>query len=626
VVLALGSLVGCDTEAGSVAAAVDAAVDAAAVEPDAGPVADAGCFPSEEVCNGEDDDCDGLVDGEDDDLQAMLFSDPLNCGGCGVVCAADNAVTACRPPGECYIIACEPGFNDYNTDISDGCESDCFITAGGAEVCDTQDNDCDGLTDEGFDLQTDAEHCGVCGNACGAAANGLAVCEMGDCVLAECDAGWVDLDGDLANGCEFACTIRSTDRVREFCNGLDDDCDGAVDEAADLAPPEDDFCGLNGVCDFQCEADEDCNAADRCNDGGICVPRASDALGTACETDADCQAAHPGLACIGEITLDATGTPTTTRRCVERIHAPTCDGEAGYRCVRPPTYQDGNEIGACDGLDNDCDGEADEEFVADLFVDGAQRTQPRNCAVGEGICRREGPVRCTADGSGTECVVEPGEPASPTDTDCDGVDDNCNGQIDEDFEDEVVEIGGVRIFAYEASRPGATRMVAGLDLDPEDDVVAFIEARACSRAGVLPWANVTYEEAAAACEAAGARLCTGAEWTAVCDGGAGQAYPYGAMYSENACNGGGNDTDPDTAGVQDALLPTGSLAMCVRGGVYDLSGNLKEWTQDGDPNLRPVRGGGFETNPPAGLTCGQVGDLKPGGFRAENLGFRCCLD
>ena len=48
------------------------------------------------------------------------------------------------------------------------------------EVCDGQmvDEDCDGKVDEGFDLQTDENNCGVCGNRC---ANGLTCC-AGSCV------------------------------------------------------------------------------------------------------------------------------------------------------------------------------------------------------------------------------------------------------------------------------------------------------------------------------------------------------------------------------------------------------------------------------------------------------------
>ena len=50
---------------------------------------------------------------------------------------------------------------------------------------------------------------------------------------------------------------------REFCNGIDDDCDGVIDEAADLEMP-DDFCGERGGC-----ANGTCIQPDA---GALCAP------------------------------------------------------------------------------------------------------------------------------------------------------------------------------------------------------------------------------------------------------------------------------------------------------------------------------------------------------------------
>ena len=596
-------LAGCDDDSGT--SASDAArpgTDASLPRSD---MATAPCTPSTEVCNGTDDDCDGLVD-TDPELLRTLHDDPESCGRCGRVCAADNAELECRA-GNCFIVACTPGYNDQNGSALDGCETDCLVTAGGREVCDGLDNDCDDLVDEGFDLSSDVAHCGACDAACPDAERGHVACLDGACAVDGCDAGFHDLDGELANGCEYACTATATERVREACNGVDDDCDGAVDEAADLVVP-DDFCGDRGVCARGCDDDVACMGAERCNDG-VCVPR--DPPEVACDGDADCHAVHPGLGCVGGA-------------CVARTHAPMCDGGAGYRCVRAPAFRSGNEAGACDEVDNDCDGRVDEDYVDDLFTDGAARARPRTCEAGIGGCRRVATFACAPDADGVECRAFAAEPDGPDDDDCDARDDDCDGEVDEDHVPAWVELDGYAIFAYEASRPGASAEAEGVDPTPDDALEAFVESRACSVAGVLPWANATLDQAEAACASAGARLCSGAQWEAACDGGVGRAYPYGAVYDPDACNGGEHDVDPDAPGLQDAALATGSLPRCEAGGVFDLSGNLKEWTRDVVDGLNRVRGGGYGSNVPAGLACQQRDDLRRPEVRGRNLGFRCC--
>src|SRR5262249_31676080 len=72
----------------------------------------------------------------------------------------------------------------------------------------------------------------------------------------------------------------------------------------------------------------------------------------------------------------------------------------------------------CDGIDNDCDGQTDETFT-DLGT---------SCTVGTGDCSRGGVKVCAGNGSGTTCNVTPG---SPTPDVCDGRDNDCDGQIDD---------------------------------------------------------------------------------------------------------------------------------------------------------------------------------------------------
>ncbi|MGC6416668.1 MAG: formylglycine-generating enzyme family protein [Bradymonadia bacterium] len=576
------------------------------------------CVRAPETCNRRDDDCDGQTD-EAEDVRVQVFSDPQHCGACFQPCTGANAQFICQV-GSCVISSCDPGFIDYNGDSSDGCEADCVITAGGQELCDALDNDCDGQIDETFDLETDVNNCGTCGNACPQVDNGQATCQDGVCAIGECERNWHDQNQALDDGCEYSCTQRIGAEATEFCNGLDDDCDGFVDESMGMqqAPVE---CGIEGACRFDCVSDRGCEDDERCSDNRICVPESP--VNASCDTDDDCQVIHRGLACI-ETTAPIPGGFETTRRCVERVDEPVCDGSRGFRCVYSPDYQRGNEGGRCDGIDNDCDGRTDEDFVDALFL--ADRRTPRPCSTGLGVCRRTGVILCSPSGERTECSALAGEPEAAIDDTCNGRDEDCDGEIDEDYVDITVNIGDSEIFAFEASRPGATALEVGINENAGGDVISYVEARACSKRDVLPWDDVTWNEASDACSRSNARLCTGEEFARACSGPQGDRFPYGNGFRSLLCNGQSNDIDPAQPGNQSASLPSGAMPRCERDGAYDLSGNLKEWVSDRLGNLRSVRGGSYATVLEGGLTCQQDGDWKDRNFHHRSIGFRCCRD
>ncbi len=68
----------------------------------------------------------------------------------------------------------------------------------------------------------------------------------------------------------------------------------------------------------------------------------------------------------------------------------------------------------CDGIDNDCSGTADEDYVS----------QPTSCGVG--ACAATGSTSCVAGGEVDSCT-----PGSSTAEVCNGIDDDCNGEIDD---------------------------------------------------------------------------------------------------------------------------------------------------------------------------------------------------
>jgi formylglycine-generating enzyme required for sulfatase activity len=150
---------------------------------------------------------------------------------------------------------------------------------------------------------------------------------------------------------------------------------------------------------------------------------------------------------------------------------------------------------------------------------------------------------------------------------------------------------------------------------------------------VLPWTQLSHAEASDACAAAGMRLCTESEWERACESSSGSCqWAYASScttYQANTCN--GNDYDPiPGAPDDDIVLATGALSSCYasHGGgasrrIYDLSGNVKEWTQARSVGVNPLRGGSYN-NSRLGLRCDFDFTVADDDFQIANVGFRCC--
>ncbi len=335
-------------------------------------------FDAPETCDGFDNNCDGQID-ETFDLQA----DPQNCGVCGRSCAAPHRAADCFE-GRC-VGDCEDGWHDLNANSADGCEYACFPTNGGVEACDDIDNDCDGAVDNGFNLGNDVENCGACGHLC-VLPNALPACVGGDCFRDRCEPDFVDLDGQPDNGCEYRCTV--TNGGVELCDGLDNNCDGNVDEGIDLLT---DVANC-GACDHRCTPP---NAVGRCAWGSCAIGE-----------------------CVGGF-LDQNG-----------LVEDGCE----YGC-----FASNGGVEACDGIDNDCDGLADEDFDLTTDVDNCGFCG-RSCAHPDadwicdtGHCAFQGcaPGHVDLDGvaeNGCEYLCTPQNGGVEL---CNGVDDNCDGRVDE---------------------------------------------------------------------------------------------------------------------------------------------------------------------------------------------------
>ncbi len=269
------------------------------------------CTPSSEVCNGVDDDCDGEIDNGFNIGQACTV-EQNGCTSDGMwACSDDGLAAVCDAPA--------PEASD--------------------EVCDDADNDCDGAADEDFDFASDPANCGGCAVSCDRP-NAEVACAMSACALTGCVEGFGDADGDPENGCE--CAISGD----EVCDGVDNDCDGTVDEGLGLgeacsvgigacAADGETVCGDDGavVCGAQPGApvDEQCNSVDDDCDGttdegfdedGDGAPGCGIDCDAPCPAGVDCDALCPIQDCAPD---DGSVYPNAPEICEDGIDQ-NCDG------------------------------------------------------------------------------------------------------------------------------------------------------------------------------------------------------------------------------------------------------------------------------------------------------------
>ena len=194
--------------------------------------------------------------------------------------------------------------------------------------------------------------------------------------------------------------VKSCARQTEICDGIDNNCNGEIDENNVCCAPSEEICdGIDNDCDG--EIDE----------GGVCQ--------SACEPSPEiCDGIDND--CDGEIDEDGVcGACAPSEEICDGIDN-DCDGEIDEGGVCG-ACEPSEEI--CDGIDNDCDGEIDEDGVCGEKIE--------DCIPSPEIC--DG-IDNDCDGmvdEGGVCGGENSNDCIPSPEVCDGIDNDCNGEIDE---------------------------------------------------------------------------------------------------------------------------------------------------------------------------------------------------
>ncbi len=389
---------GCDPGDGYVEVAGDCDDSDAEVNPDA-----------LEVCNERDDNCDGVVD---EGVTTAYFADG-DADGYGRL---DSTTEACSEP---------PGYASEGGDCDD---TDPAVHPAATETCNRIDDNCDGVVDEASAADASIWYADTDSDGYGNVAAPTPACTQPSGYVADA----TDCDDTAAT---------TNPGASEYCDGHDDDCDGAVDEADAVDAPswyrdaDADGYGNSSVSTRACSAPTGYVVLDTdCDDTDSAISPAATEVCNGYDDDCDALVDDNDSTVSGTSTFyvdsdsDGFGDLSSTRAaCLAPAgtvsNATDCDD--GNAAVFPGAAE------VCNSIDDDCDGDIDDDdsSVSGLttwYIDYDGDAYGTDAFTVDACVAPTGYVSDDSDCDDSEGTVYPGATEL-----CDGEDNDCDTDVDE---------------------------------------------------------------------------------------------------------------------------------------------------------------------------------------------------
>ncbi len=366
-----------------------------------------------EICNGLDDDCDALTDNDDPSItgQSTWYAD-TDADGFGNI---SSSVLSCEIP------------SGYVADNSDCDDSNAFVNSSITEICNSIDDDCDGLIDNNdpsitgqstWYVDTDED-------------------DFGDAAvsLLSCDnpVGYVADNTDCDDSNAF---VNSS--ITEICNGIDDDCDGSIDnddptvtgQSTWYADTDLDTYGDASVSILSCEIPSGYVADNTdCDDSNASVNSSITEICNSIDDDCDGSIDNDDPSITGQSTwyvdADADGFGNTA------ISLLSCNNPIGYVADNTDCNDLNNSVHplateVCNLIDDDCDALIDEGVKTTFFADSDGDTFGEITNTQDACTAPFGYVSNNTDCNDANATIN----SSSIDI-CNDIDDDCDGIIDE---------------------------------------------------------------------------------------------------------------------------------------------------------------------------------------------------